>query len=88
MLPSYERFVNLMQRAMFPLSVFTQLKAGQQTSVYYIDSSCIPVCHIRRSSRHKTFDAVANYGHTSAGWFFGLKLHLVTNDRGELMAFK
>ena len=22
------------------------------------------------------------------GWFFGLKLHLVTNERGELIAFK
>jgi hypothetical protein len=87
-LPSYERFVFLMQRSIFPLSIFTQLKAGQQTGIYYIDSSCLPVCHIKRSSRHQTFDAVADYGHTSVGWFFGLKLHLVTNDRGELMAFK
>ena len=49
-LPSYERFVNLMQRAIFPLSIFVQLRAGQQTWVYYIDSSCLPVCHIKRSS--------------------------------------
>ena len=87
-LPCYERFVSLMKRAIFPLSIFTQLKAGQQTGIYYIDSSCLPVCHIRRASRHKTFDEVADYGHTSVGWFFGLKLHLVTNNRGELMAFK
>ena len=87
-LPGYERFVKLMQRAVFPLTIFTQLKAGKQTGIYYIDSSCLPVCHIRRSKRHKTFDAVAEYGHTSVGWFFGLKLHIVTNDRGELMAFK
>jgi len=87
-LPGYERFVKLMQRAIFPLTIFTQLKAGKQTGIYYIDSSCLPVCHIRRSKRHKTFDGVAEYGHTSVGWFFGLKLHIVTNDRGELMAFK
>lgn len=87
-LPCYERFVSLMQRAIFPLSIFTQLRAGQQTGIYYIDSSCLPVCHIKRSSRHQTFDAVAEYGHTSVGWFFGLKLHLIINDRGELMAFK
>lgn len=87
-LPSYERFNHLMQRAIFPLSIFTQLKAGQQTGIYYIDSTCLPGCHIKRSSRHKTFDAVADYGHTSVGWFFGLKLHIVINDRGELMAFK
>ncbi|KTD38064.1 IS982 family transposase [Legionella oakridgensis] len=83
-LPCYGRFV----RAIFPLTIFTQLKAGKQTGIYYIDSSCLPVCHIKRSKRHKTFDLVAAYGKTSAGWFFGLKLHIVTNDHGELLAFK
>lgn len=87
-LPCYQRFVNLMQRAIFPLSIFTQLRAGKQTGIYYIDSTCLPVCHIKRSSRHKTFDAIAEYGHTSVGWFFGLKLHLVINNNGALMAFK
>lgn len=87
-MPSYERFVNLLSRAIFPLTIFTQVKAGKQTSIYYIDSSCLPVCHIKRSKRHKTFDAIAEYGKTSVGWFFGLKLHIVTNNQGELLAFK
>jgi Transposase DDE domain len=87
-LPTYERFVNLMKRAIFPLTLFTQLKSGKRTGIYYIDSSCLPVCHLKRSKRHKTFDAVADYSRTSVGWFFGLKLHLVTNDKGELLAFK
>jgi len=87
-LPSYERFVNLMKRAIFPLTIFTQLKGGKKTGIYYIDSSCLPVCHIKRSKRHKTFDSIAEYGKTSVGWFFGLKLHIVTNERGELLAFK
>jgi hypothetical protein len=87
-LPSYERFVHLMSRAIFPLTIFTQIKAGRQTGVCYIDSSCLPVCHLKRSKRHTTFDAIAEYGKTSVGWFFGLKLHIVTNDLGELLAFK
>lgn len=87
-LPSYARFVNLINRAIFPLTIFTQVRAGKQTGIYYIDSSCLPVCHIKRSKRHKTFDSIAEYGKTSVGWFFGLKLHLVTNDRGELLTFK
>ncbi len=87
-LPSYGRFVNLINRAIFPLTIFTQVKAGKQTGIYYIDSSCLPVCHIKRSKRHKTFDSIAEYGKTSVGWFFGLKLHIVTNDKGELLAFK
>jgi hypothetical protein len=87
-LPSYSRFITLMKRAIFPMTLFTQLRSGKRTGIYYIDSSCLPVCHLKRSKRHKTFDAIAQYGRTSVGWFFGLKLHIVTNDRGELMAFK
>lgn len=87
-LPTYERFVNLMKRAIFPLTLYTQLKSGKRTGIYYIDSSCLPVCHLKRSKRHKIFDVVAEYGRTSVGWFFGLKLHIVINDKGELCAFK
>lgn len=87
-MPSYERFIAIMNRAIFPLTIFTQVNGGKRTGIYYIDSSCLPVCHLKRSKRHKTFDAIAEYGRTSVGWFFGLKLHIVTNDKGELLAFK
>lgn len=87
-LQSYCRFISIMKNAIFPLTIYTQLHAGKQTGVYYIDSSCLPVCHLKHGKRHKTFDLIAQYGRTSVGWFFGLKLHIVTNDRGELMVFK
>lgn len=87
-LPSYNRFIEIMKRVLFHLLLFSQIHAGKKTGIYYIDSTCLPVCHLKRSRRHKTFDAVAEYGRTSVGWFFGLKLHLVINGRGELMAFK
>lgn len=87
-IPSYSHFIALMKRAIFPMTIFTQLKSGKRTGIYYLDSSCLPVSHLKRSRRHKTFDQIAQYGRTSVGWFFGLKLHIVTNDRGELIAFK
>lgn len=87
-LPTYNRFIELMKRAIFPLTLFTQIKGGKRTGIYYIDSTCLPVCHLKRQRRHKVFDEIAEFGRTSIGWFFGLKLHIVTNDRGELIAFK
>lgn len=87
-LPSYSRFVELMSRAILPLTLFTQFKSGKKTGLYYIDSSCLPVSHLKRSKRNKTFKAIAEYGRTSVGWFFGLKIHLVINQHGELIAFK
>ena len=87
-LPAYPRFITLMKRAIFPMTLFTQLRSGKRTGIYYIDSSGLPVSHLKRSRRHKTFNTIAEYGKSSVGWFFGLKLHLVTNDKGELIAFK
>lgn len=86
--PSYQRFVELMSRAIFPLTLFSQCKCGRKTGIYYIDGSCLPVCHIKRSKRNKVFKEIAAYGRTSVGWFFGLKVHVVINQLGELMAFK
>ena len=85
---SYNRFIEIMRNTLCPMTIFTQIKSGKKTGIYYIDSSCLPVCHIKRSRRNKTFDEIAQYGKTSVGWFFGLKIHLVVNDRCELIAFK
>jgi hypothetical protein len=35
--------------------------------------------------QHRVFAGLARRGKTSVGWFFGFKLHLVFNDRGELL---
>jgi hypothetical protein len=87
-LPSYQRFVELTHRALYPLTLFAQLKSGKKTGIYYIDGSCLPVCHLKRSKRNKVFKDIAQYGRTSVGWFFGLKIHLVINNMGEMIAFK
>ena len=58
-LPSYNRFVELIPRAMIPLTLLTLSKSGKKTGICFIDSSCLPVCHIKRSKRHKTFEAIA-----------------------------
>lgn len=87
-MPSYQRFVEITHRALYPLTLYCQLKSGKKTGIYYIDGSCLPVCHLKRSKRNKVFKEIAEYGHTSLGWFFGLKIHLVINEFGELIAFK
>jgi hypothetical protein len=87
-LPSYQRFIEIMKRVALHLMLFSQMNSGKRTGIYYIDSTCLPTCHLKRSSQHRTFDHVAEYGRTSIGWFFGLKLHLVINHQGELIAFK
>lgn len=36
---------------------------------------------------HKVFKDIAQRGKFSMGWFFGFKLHLICNKKGELLNF-
>jgi hypothetical protein len=87
-LPQYDRFVSLMPRRFVPLMVLLHSLSGEQTGLYFGDSSKLAVCHKRRIDRHTVFDGLAARGKTSMGWFFGLKLHFVINHKGQIMAVK
>ena len=87
-LPHYDRFVSLMPRLFVPLMVLLHSLSGEETGIYFGDSSKLAVCHNRRINRHQVFDGLAARGKTSMGWFFGLKLHVVINHKGEIMAVK
>ena len=50
-------------------------------------STSLKVCHNRRINQHKVFKTLAARGKTSVDWFFGFKVHLVVNDKGELLNF-
>jgi hypothetical protein len=49
-----------------------------------MDSTSLKVCHNRRIQQHQVFKSLAARGKTSVDWFFGFKLHLVVNDKGEV----
>ena len=85
---SYSRFVHLTQTALIPLCVYLMGRRGEQTGISFVDATSIAVCHNRRIQSHKVFRKIAKRGKTSTGWFYGFKLHLVINDRGELLAFQ
>jgi Transposase DDE domain len=84
-LPSYTRFIELVPRSLLPLCAYLQTRKGQPTGIQFIDSLPIRVCHNRRIPSHKAFTGLAQRGKGSRGWFYGFKLHLVINDRGELL---
>jgi hypothetical protein len=86
-LVSYNRFVELMPLTLLPLCLYLRTCMGEVTGISFIDATSLPVCHNRRIARHKVFAGLAARGKTSMGWFYGFKLHLVINERGELLAF-
>ena len=60
---------------------------GECTGISFIDSTVLRVCHKKRIKRNKVFKNIAKVGKSSMGWFFGFKLHLIINDKGEILSF-
>jgi len=60
---------------------------GECTGITYVDSTSIRVCNNKRISRNKVFQGLAERGKSTMGWFYRFKLHLVCNEKGELLNF-
>src|SRR3990167_7870111 len=87
-LPSYSHMVNLLKSVLVPMCIFVQSLTGEKTGIYFIDSTILKACHIKRERQHRVFNGIAKKAKSTIGWFFGFKLHLIINDKGEIMAFK
>jgi hypothetical protein len=86
-LVSSSRFVELMPSVLLPLVAYLQTQMGRCTGISFLDSTPLAVCHNARIQQHRVFTVDAARVKTSVGWFYGFKLHLVVNDRGEWLAF-
>jgi hypothetical protein len=84
-LVSYTRFVEYIPTVLLPLCGYLRHCFGTCTGISFVDATALAVCNNRRIGQHKVFRGLAQRGKTSMGWFFGFKLHLLTNDRGELL---
>lgn len=85
---SYTRFVERIPRLSIPLLVFLKLGLmGECTGFTFIDSTRIPVCEMKRAHRNRVFKDYAQKGKSTMGWYYGFKLHLLCNERGELLNF-
>jgi hypothetical protein len=75
-----------MPRLIMPIAMYLKSSFAQCSGISIIDSTSINVCHNRRIRRNKVFSGLAERGKTTMGWFFGFKVHVVINDRGELLS--
>jgi len=85
---SYNRFVELLQGSALAMTMFLKTCClGDCTGISFVDSTPIRVCKNKRIPRHKVFDGIAQRGKSTVGYFYGFKLHIVINDKGEILNF-
>ena len=87
-LVSYNRFVELQKSVIQPLAVYLKLYGlGKCSGISFIDSTALKVCHYKREKQNKVFQGIAEKSYGTLGWFYGFKLHLISNDKGQIVDF-
>jgi hypothetical protein len=83
----YDRFVALLPRTLLPLVLYLGHRCRQslRTGIYFIDSTRLEACDTHRVHQHRVLKGFASWGKTSMGWFYGLKLHLIVNNLGQII---
>lgn len=85
---SYNRFVEIKQRATIPLNCLLQFSLGSCSGISFIDATPLPICHNKRIFSNKVFKNLARRGKSTMGWFFGFKLHITCDTKGELLSVR
>lgn len=87
-LVSYNRFTELMQSATLPMTIFLKTCCmGESTGISFVDSTPVRVCKNKRIKCNKVFKDLATVGKSTMGYFFGFKLHLIVNEKGDILNF-
>jgi hypothetical protein len=60
---------------------------GKIQRYFFIDSARLAVCNSKRVHNHHVFKDIAERRKTTIGWFYGFKVHLIVNDKGEILNF-
>ena len=65
---------------LLPFCLLLHYFRGQETGITFAEST-------KLADRNRVFPGLAKPGRSTMGWFFGFKLHLLINPKGQLMAF-
>lgn len=88
-LPCYKNFVTTMNAStpMVLLLIQIMLVTRNRNAgvIKLTDSTPIPVCKNIRISSHKVMKRLATRYKTTTGYFYGLKLHVITDEHGNLL---
>jgi hypothetical protein len=89
---SYKTLVMAINRvaiwSMKILFIITRIGKKLGAPVKYTDATDIPVCLKKNGDSHRTMQGIAKLGHSSKGWYFGLKMTMTRDMYGNILGLK
>lgn len=62
--------------------------AQESHPIKYTDATDLPVCLKKNADKHKTMAGLAGFGHSSKGWYFGLKMTMTRDFDGRVLGLR
>lgn len=62
--------------------------AQESHPIKYTDATDLPVCLKKNADDHQTMAGLAGFGHSTKGWYYGLKMTMTRDDRGSILGLK
>lgn len=70
------------------LMYLMQANATVSHMVKYTDATDLPVCLKKNADKHKVMAGFAGLGHSTKGWYYGLKMTMTRDAEGRLLGLK
>ena len=89
---SYKTLVLALNRvALWSMKIlFLLMRMGKKHGhiVKYTDATDLPVCLKKNADSHQTMQGLAGWGHSSKGWYYGLKMTMTRDARGNILGLR
>ena len=70
------------------LLLIIQLNTNSAHLVKYTDATDLPVCLKKNADKHKVMKSLAGFGHSTKGWYYGLKMTMTRDAQGRLLGLR
>lgn len=70
------------------LSILMRQHRADAHLVKYTDATDIPVCLKKNADKHKTMAGLASFGHSSKGWYYGIKMTMTRDAQGRMLGIR
>lgn len=90
-LPTYKNFMASVHKLVGYALVFLEAVrkyCKQGVDLQFADSTKLAVCSIKREFSHKVAKGMATKSKSTMGWYYGFKLHLVCDRKGQILAWR
>lgn len=94
LLPAYQNFISAANSLSGFAAILTQgfmqiFKNGtSDEDLKFVDSTRLRVCDIKREFSHKVAKNIATKSKSTMGWFYGFRLHIISNELLQILSFK